>query len=677
MCVTVINVGYGDAILFQLKNGYTALLDGGSALESEFEGDSYRIRSADYLARQQIEHLNAVIISHIHEDHVCGLEAVLQQTVVDHLYVPYPVEPFLKGCELTPASNAPRSVPLYVAALNAYRRILLHAKEKGIPVTVLKAGQVLKFGIDTKMRILAPKSCVVDAYMEIVERAYSLEADTDAVTECLIRLDATSNHTSMLLRFELGDIVFLSAADSCPSEWDEVPEIFFKNVNVLKLPHHGQIDSISESFMKNMPLEYIITTSASDRRYHSANQAVYQKLAAIFPAEHTADDPQGLSVTFPDVVIAQGSTLFRNNWWFGQRSGQHTRDSDGPDTVLAIGSTTEGRTVYASFLRGGNEVNEISLEAIHVVEAAADSANKVVDVKNKFAALPIDGVQSNLEGFPGSYDPTVNHIQGYAQYDSCDHTRYSILTHSVGTAPYAHIVAGPKTGSDKWGFKTYLQNWRHPGGVQVMGDYLLVPSEQDASAHIALYDLRSLAVKELRRVETFDLAVSHKAGALGITSYEDKNGIEYYVMIVAHLDGENTVYHVYRALASNGIENARFSEVGSFESDKDFQGFGLITEDGTNDIYMIGLWSPSEGVTFADYAYLYQLNTETWTIGEALQQIHMVSVGGMAGMMGVHFRYGANVYVADDGTLTLSATERNSVLGSSLATNDWIPAIVN
>lgn len=57
MCVTVINVGYGDAILFQLKNGYTALLDGGSALESEFEGDSYRIRSADYLARQQIEHL--------------------------------------------------------------------------------------------------------------------------------------------------------------------------------------------------------------------------------------------------------------------------------------------------------------------------------------------------------------------------------------------------------------------------------------------------------------------------------------------------------------------------------------------------------------------------------------------------------------------------------------------
>ena len=92
---------------------------------------------------------------------------------------------------------------------------------------------------------------------------------------------------------------------------------------------------------------------------------------------------------------------------------------------------------------------------------------------------------------------------------------------------------------------------------------------------------------------------------------------------------------------------------------------------------MVGLWSPSEGATFADYAYLYQLNTETWTIGEELDQIHMVSIGGVAGMWGVYFRYGANVHAADDGTLTLSATERNSALGSALVTNDWIPVIAN
>ena len=44
MRITIINVGYGDAILFQGAEGFTALLDGGSALDSEFAGDPYRIR---------------------------------------------------------------------------------------------------------------------------------------------------------------------------------------------------------------------------------------------------------------------------------------------------------------------------------------------------------------------------------------------------------------------------------------------------------------------------------------------------------------------------------------------------------------------------------------------------------------------------------------------------------
>lgn len=287
MQVTIINVGYGDAILFQAEGGYTALLDGGSALPEEFQGDPHRIPGAAYLRAQGVRHLDALLISHIHEDHVCGLEAVLQRTEVDRIYVPYPVEPFLQGSELTPAAGAPRSVPLYTKALNAYRRILLQARKRGIPVVMLKAGDTLELGTDIRMQVLAPKKNTVDAYMEIVEQAYRLAADPDAVTECLTRLDVTSNHTSMLLRFELGETVFLSAADSCPCEWDEVPKILLKNVNVLKLPHHGQIDSISEHFMKNMPLQYVITTSASDRRYNSANEKVYRQLTAMFPADRT------------------------------------------------------------------------------------------------------------------------------------------------------------------------------------------------------------------------------------------------------------------------------------------------------------------------------------------------------------------------------------------------------
>lgn len=388
----------------------------------------------------------------------------------------------------------------------------------------------------------------------------------------------------------------------------------------------------------------------------------------------TEQYPDGLKVTFPNVAFAQGSTLFTNNWWFGQLTGQHTKDSDGAYTLLAIGKTASGEEVFASFLRGDNDVDTVSLEAICVAAPARCHPNKLGNAVSSFHSLPIEGTQHGLEGFPGSYDPSVNHIQGYAVYTAQNGMQYSVATHSVGTAPYAHIVAGPSAGNEKWGFKTYLQNWRHPGGVQIIGDYVLVPSEQEAAAHIALYDLRSLAVGELRRVETFDLAVDHKAGAVGITSYRDSNNQEFYIMIVAHLNGANTVYHVYTAPAENGIETAVFSEAGSFASTKDFQGFGLITEAETNRVYMVGLWSPSEGATFADYAYLYELNTSDWSVGPEIENVHLISSGALPGVMGVHFRYGAGVLVTEEGQLLLSATERNSVLGSTLMSNNWLSA---
>lgn len=311
MRVTLINVGYGDAILFQCSSGTTVLLDGGSALESEFAGDPYRVRSQDFLREQNITHLDAVIISHIHEDHVCGLEAVLQQIPAAQILVPYPVEPFLRGRELHPAPGAFRSVPLYTNAFNAYRRILLRAREDGVPITVVGPGDCLELDQELRVHVLAPKPSVIRTYMDLVGQAYEAETE-QAATECLTKLDSMSNQTSMLLRVESGGKALLFAADCCPREWDEVPIFLLENVNVLKLPHHGQIDSISEQFMGNMPLEYVITTSASDRRYNSANPQVYQRLSqwrAPHPPEFLFSDERSYPPFFSQPEGFQAITL--------------------------------------------------------------------------------------------------------------------------------------------------------------------------------------------------------------------------------------------------------------------------------------------------------------------------------------------------------------------------------
>lgn len=284
MRVTWINVGYGDAVLFQADNGYTMLLDGGSNLPQEFAGDAFRIRSAAYLQQSGIRHIDAVMISHIHEDHVCGLIPVLEQIPVDAFYVPYPVEPFLAGHDLQPEANAARSVPLYTNALNDYRRILIKAKAEGKPVFVVKPGDTVNLTDGLTVQVLGPKPQNIEAYMSLVQQAYTCQ-DNKEVTALLTRLDATSNATSMLLKIDADDVVYLMAADYCPREWDEVPFSLLKNVNVLKLPHHGQADSVDEKMMADMPLQYVITTASSDRRYNSANAAVYETLCAIRPKD--------------------------------------------------------------------------------------------------------------------------------------------------------------------------------------------------------------------------------------------------------------------------------------------------------------------------------------------------------------------------------------------------------
>lgn len=106
---------------------------------------------------------------------------------------------------------------------------------------------------------------------------------------------------------------------------------------------------------------------------HTADKLNFAFVGQLDLTIQNAQMPQGETVTFSNVGIAQGSTTFSNNWWFGQTCGQHTKDSDGSNSILALGTTEEGEMVYASFLRGGNGTNEITLSALAIPEIARTS----------------------------------------------------------------------------------------------------------------------------------------------------------------------------------------------------------------------------------------------------------------------------------------------------------------
>lgn len=292
----------------------------------------------------------------------------------------------------------------------------------------------------------------------------------------------------------------------------------------------------------------------------------------------------------------------------------------------------------------------------------------MTDVTSIIQSVATDASLIQLSGCSSTYENVVNHIQGATLYVADGGIQYSILTHSVKTATYAHILAGAVDGS-MTGYKSYGAGWRHPGGIQVIGDYLFVPTEEESQAYITVYDLRSLVVGELRRVENILLTVNHKACSLGITQYTDDNGDRYYLLAVANSDGENSVYYFYISPIQLGIENAQFVSAGSASINVDFQGLGLVEEQDTGDVYMVGLYSKSKVLTYEDYIYLYSLNCNTWNIEDVILTRHIKSTG--TGITGVHFRYGASVEVTDAGAIVLTASERNIGMSGKLTLNTW------
>jgi hypothetical protein len=245
-------------------------------------------------------------------------------------------------------------------------------------------------------------------------------------------------------------------------------------------------------------------------------------------------------IIFNDVAFAQGHSGASNNWWFGGKTAQHTYDSDGVESVICFGYATDNnQEVFGSFRRGGsgNGVNEVDLLACAAVRPARSQGMKISDVVSQYSNIPDNGNSESISGLSDLYDKGINHIQGYTQYEN--DKLYFILTHSVLTADYAHIVAATKSSGGK-GYATYGKDWDHPGGIQTLGDYLLVPSEKDNKSQISMYDLRGLAVNELPRIENFILNCKHNAGCLGITNYNDK-GVERYIMVI----GDDNNYHIY------------------------------------------------------------------------------------------------------------------------------------
>ncbi|WP_234966832.1 ComEC/Rec2 family competence protein [Olsenella urininfantis] len=205
--VTVLDVGQGDAILVR---------DGPHALLVDAGPDA---RVADALARQHVLHLDAVLLTHLHDDHMGGLSA-LRGLGVGRIFV---------------ARGVAQAIP---AELKATMGELAD-----VPLEELSLGDVLSVG-GFRLSVIWPKG-VVDGS----QNSHSLELlvsyeGAGRSLRCLLTGDAERDETARAM------------AGVAPAQ-----------VDFIKLGHHGSKVSISADTLRALSPQLGIASAGRGNRY--------------------------------------------------------------------------------------------------------------------------------------------------------------------------------------------------------------------------------------------------------------------------------------------------------------------------------------------------------------------------------------------------------------------------
>lgn len=284
--VHYIDVGQADAALV-LCDGQAMLIDGGNAADSNL--------IYAYLRKLSLNHLEYIVCTHAHEDHVGGLSGALNYATVDVAFSP---------------------VTSYDS--KAFGNFVTYLERQNVSITVPKAGDSFSLGSST-VSILGP-----------------------------IRSSTDPNNTSIVLRVVYGETSFIFTGDA---ERDEEQDIinagYTLDSTVLKVGHHGSETSTSYVFLREIMPEYAVISVGAGNSYGHPTDAVLSRFrdadVKVFRTDLQGDvicSSDGKTVSFSVDRNSDADTLSS----IGSNSTQGNGNVETTKPEQAIISNPEGNT---------------------------------------------------------------------------------------------------------------------------------------------------------------------------------------------------------------------------------------------------------------------------------------------------------------------------------------------
>lgn len=235
--VHFIDVGQGDSILVQTPGGRSMLIDTGGRPD-EFQtgtgtGDQV---VTPYLRRIGVNRIDALVLTHPHEDH-CGGAAYLVDNFPVGLAVVSPVSRAAgEGAPVTAGKS--EKIPV------EYTALLKRMVAKDIPVRTASAGDTLRLEKNIDIEILSPEAMATKPGL---------------------------NNDSLVLKLTYGRRSFVFTGDI---ELEVQKELVGREADleadVLKMPHHGSRSLLPELVGQVKPEVAVITVGAHNTYGHPA-----------------------------------------------------------------------------------------------------------------------------------------------------------------------------------------------------------------------------------------------------------------------------------------------------------------------------------------------------------------------------------------------------------------------
>lgn len=241
LTISMLDIGQGDAVLIQTGAKNILIDTGDDKYYEDGKKGKENTQLLTELQKLKIDHIDTLVMTHAHADHIGKADKVIAQYGVKELVY----------------NGIPSTSKYFINALKA-------AKANGTQQVKVKAGDVLDFGNGVSFEIVSPNQSLID--------------DDTAAIKAKKKVDV--NNESVVGRLTFGNFAMLFTGDVEGPVEKTMAASYGKKLKcqVLKAGHHGSKTSSTAEFLKLVQPESVVMSLGVNNQYGHPHEALLNRL---------------------------------------------------------------------------------------------------------------------------------------------------------------------------------------------------------------------------------------------------------------------------------------------------------------------------------------------------------------------------------------------------------------